>query len=287
MTGRVLALAALVALVLAAAAAGVTPRAAVPPFEHVVVVVFENHELGEVIGSGRAPTFDRLAHRYALLERYDAVAHPSLPNYLALVSGTTSGITDDCTSCVVDARNLADTLEGAGRSWKVYAESLPGPGFLGSSSGLYAKKHNPFAYFRDVQTSAARRARMVPFTRFARDLAHVSLPDFSLVVPNLCNDMHDCSVQTGDAWLARFTQPLLRSPALRRSVVFVVFDEGTSDEGGGGRIPALVLGPLVRPHAVSTQPLTHYSLLRTIETAWHLPLLGRSRGAAPITGIWR
>jgi len=99
--------------------------------------------------------------------------------------------------------------------------------------------------------------------------------------------MHDCSVRTGDRWLKANVVPMLSSPALRRSVVFVVFDEGTSDVGGGGVTAALVLGPLVRRGAVSSMPYSHYSLLRTIEQSWRLPYLGASATAAPITGIWK
>ena len=115
-----------------------------PRFTHVVVVVFENHEASAIIGNPDAPTFNALARRYAILTNYDAVAHPSLPNYLALVSGSTHGISSDCTDCVVRARSLADTLAAAGKTWKTYAEDLPYPGFTGGSSGRYAKKHDPF-----------------------------------------------------------------------------------------------------------------------------------------------
>jgi acid phosphatase len=258
-----------------------------PSFSHVVLVVFENREATSVAGNPAAPTFNRLGRRYATLTDYDAVAHPSLPNYLALVSGSTQGITSDCTGCVVRARNLADTLAAAGRTWKVYAEDLPYRGFAGSSAGGYRKKHVPFLYFRDVLDSLARRNRVVPFTQLAADVAARRLPDFSLVVPNLCHDVHDCPIATGDAWLRAHVVPLLRSPALRGGVVFVVFDEGTSGAGGGGRVEALALGPVVRPHSTFSRPTSHYGLLRTIEDAWGLPRLGRSRTATPIGGIWR
>jgi hypothetical protein len=113
------------------------------------------------------------------------------------------------------------------------------------------------------------------------------LPDFSLVVPDLCNSMHDCSVATGDAWLKRNVVPLLSSPALGRGVVFVVFDEGATSLGGGGRVAALALGSRVRPGSHAAAPTSHYGLLRTIEAAWQLPLLGESARAKPIAGIWR
>jgi phosphatidylinositol-3-phosphatase len=263
------------------------PSVRVPRFTHVVLVVFENHEATAIAGNPDAPTFDALARRYATLTDYDAVTHPSLPNYLALVSGSTQGITSDCTDCVVRARNLADTLEAAGKTWKTYAEDLPKPGFTGGSAGRYAKKHDPFLYFRDIASSPGRRRRVVPFPRLAHDLARHRLPDFSLVVPNLCNDMHDCSAATGDAWLKAHVVPLLRSPQLRGGVVFVVFDEGTSDTGSGGHVEALALGPTVRRGATFTKPTNHYGLLRTIEDSWGLPRLGLSRRGTPVGGIWK
>jgi acid phosphatase len=277
-------------LALAAATGSAGPaRAAsgVPRFKHVLVVVFENHDRSQIAGQKSAPTFAALARKYASLTNYDAVSHPSLPNYLALVSGSTQGITSDCTDCVVHASSLADTLAAAKRTWKTYAEDLPQPGFTGSSSGKYAKKHDPFIYFTNVLARPAWRARVVPFSQLGRDVRARRLPDFSLVVPNLCNDMHDCSVATGDSWLRRNIVPLLKTRLLARSVVFVVFDEGTSGTGGGGNVESLVLGPLVRPGATSTQPTSHYGLLRTIEAAWGLPLLGESAHTSPITGIWR
>lgn len=262
------------------------PSVRLPAFTHVVVVVFENKEVSSIAGNPDAPTFNALARRYATLTNYDAVAHPSLPNYLALVSGSTQGITSDCTDCIVRARNLADTLERAGKTWKTYAEDLPYPGFTGGSAGRYAKKHDPFLYFKDIASSGRRRS-VVPFTRFERDLARRRLPDFSLVVPNLCNDMHDCPVATGDAWLKANVVPLLHSRVLRGGVVFVVFDEGASGEGGGGRIEALALGPKVRRGSTFRKATNHYGLLRTIEDAWKLPRLGLSRTGTPIGGIWK
>jgi phospholipase C len=251
------------------------------------VVVFENHESSEVLGTNDAPTFNALARRYASIDDYLAITHPSLPNYLALVSGSTQGITDDCTSCTAPGRSLADSLEAAKKTWKTYAEGLPSPGFDGATSGRYAKKHNPFMYFPSVASSAARRGRIVAFPQFAADVRSRKLPTFSLVVPDLCNDMHDCSVATGDAWLKHQIVPYLSSPALAGSAVFVIFDEGTTSQGGGGKIPALAVGPLVRPGSHAAAPTTHYGLLRTIETGLGLPLLGASRSAKPIVGIWR
>ena len=134
-------------MVLCALLAGrATAAAPVPAFAH-VVIVFENKESTTVLGNRAAPTFNSYGRRYAKLTRYYGVTHPSLPNYLALVSGSTQGITTDC-PVRVDAKSLADTLEASGRTWKAYAEGLPAPGFLGAFNGRYAKKHNPLAYFR-------------------------------------------------------------------------------------------------------------------------------------------
>ena len=276
---------ALIALALASAAGAARPS--VPRFAHVVVVVFENKERGEIAGNSAAPTFAALTARYASITRYDAVTHPSLPNYLALVSGSTQGIASDCTDCVVSGPSLADTLAAHGLGWKTYAEGLPAAGFTGPSAGEYAKKHDPFLYFRSVLSRQAWRRRVVPFGQLARDVSARQLPAFALVVPNLCDDMHDCPVATGDAWLRRKIVPLLSSPALADGVVFVVFDEGTTDAGGGGNVETLALGPLVRPGARFDRPTNHYGLLRTIEQGLGLPLLGHSAAASPITGIWR
>lgn len=249
-------------MLLPGAAAAAPPRVA-----HVVLVVFENHEPSEVLGSPSAPTFTNLARRYVDLTNYDAVAHPSLPNYLALVSGSTQGITDDCTACSAHGPSLGTMLSRAGLSWAAYAEGYP-------ASAQFAEKHVPFLYF------AGQAAHVHALT----DFRPARLPAFSLVVPDLCHDMHDCSVETGDRWLAAFVPPLLRLP---RTVVFVVFDEGTSTAGGGGHVAALALGTAVRRRFPDPQPTNHYGLLRTIEDALGLPRLGASAQASPLATIWR
>lgn len=270
------------ALVCTVPAAAAAPR--IPSFDHVVVIVFENKEREDVLGKREVPTFNRYAKRFANLTAYYGVTHPSLPNYIALVSGSTQGITSNCTECVVDAPSLADSLEAAGRSWKTYAEGLPFAGFTGADSGRYAKKHNPFLYFRTIVDDAARRTRAVPLAQLAADLrAHV-LPDFSLVVPDLCSSTHDCGISVGDAWLRRIAPPLLKLP---KTAVFVVFDEGRTSVRGGGHTAGLILGTAVRSGSRFRSFSGHYELLRTIEQAWRLPLLGASAQARPITGIWR
>jgi hypothetical protein len=276
----------LAALVAVACGASSATRQPLPRFDHVIVVVLENKDESNVLGNREAPNYNRYAKRYAVLSRYGGVAHPSLPNYLALVSGSTQGVTSDCTTCIVSGRNLADTLERAHLSWKAYAEGLPRPGFTGGSAGRYAKKHVPFLYFRDIVSKPARLRRVVPLRQFAHDFAASALPTFSLITPDLCHDMHDCSVEAGDTWLGGFLTPLLRSRKLANSVIFVVTDE-PSDSNPAAAVPALALGPLVKARSKYTPRTSHYGLLRTIEDAWGLPRLGHSAQAKPITGIWR
>ena len=265
--------------VLACAGAEAAPPR-VPDFEHVVVVVLENKSRGKVLGNRHAPGFNAFARRGSVLSGYRGVTHPSLPNYIALVSGSTHGIATNCTSCTVAGKSLADTLEARGLSWKAYAEDLPRSGWTGASRGRYAKKHVPFLYFRRVLSQPARRRRVVPLRQLSRDRAAHRLPNFSLVVPNLCHDMHDCSVAAGDRWLRGFLPPLLN---LAGTAVFVTFDESDTADPG---IPGLALGRLVRPGSRYRQAMSHYGLLRTIEDGFGLPHLGRAARARPVTGIW-
>jgi hypothetical protein len=251
-----------VALVAPAGSASTVPRP-----DHVVMIVFENKERDAVVDSRAAPTFTRLARTYVDVTRDYAVTHPSLPNYLALVSGSTDGITNDCTDCVARGQSIGDELSRANRSWGAYAEGYP-------SSPRFAKKHVPFLYFR------SDRGHVRPLG--ALDAS--SLPAFAVVVPDLCHDMHDCGVATGDAWLAHFVPPLLRVP---RTAVFIVFDEGAPREHGGGHVAAIVAGSAVRRHTRYDAVTTHYAVLRTIEDALGVPPLGASAHARPLSGIWR
>jgi len=178
---------------------------------------------------------------------------------------------------VVGGPSLADTLAAKGLTWKAYAEGIPRAGWTGAGAGRYAKKHVPFLYFRNVLARPAWLRNVVPLRR----LTPRRLPDFALVIPDLCHDMHDCPVRVGDAWLRRFLPPLLRIPD---TAVFVTFDESY---GPGNRVPALALGPLVRPGSRFASAMTHYGLLRTLEDGLGLPRLGRSARVRPVTGIWK
>jgi phosphatidylinositol-3-phosphatase len=151
------------------------------------------------------------------------VRPPSLPDYLALTSGSTHGIDSDCTGCHVSSRNIVDQLEAAGISWKAYMEGIPRPCFGGASAGGYAKKHNPFAYYDDVAGNRARCQKIVPLDRLVEDLRRGALPTYVFISPNLCDDMHDCGVATGDRFLAR----LVRSFCTRSAVGAISCSRGT------------------------------------------------------------
>jgi phosphatidylinositol-3-phosphatase len=238
----------------------------VPRLAQAVVIVFENHERSDILGPGGAQTFKRLAATYAQATDYHAIAHPSLPNYLAFASGSTHGVTNDCTDCPQSGQTVGSQLTAKHRSWAAYAEGYP-------DSSRFAKKHLPFLYF------PGGAAHVLPIQRFnPRKLAA-----YSLVVPDLCNDMHDCSIATGDHWLHNFITPLL---TVKDTAIFIAFDEGTSNAGGGGNVALIIAGTAVRRHSVFKAATSHYGLLRTVESALGLPLLGHARSATPLTGIW-
>lgn len=264
--------AATAALSVAASVTGATAKPAraindMPHVAHVVVVVFENHEESSIDSGDQGSAFERFANQYVDLSDYTAVAHPSLPNYLALVSGSTQGVTDDCTSCGPWSRSIGSLLTRAGRSWDGYAEGYP-------SSPLFVKKHMPFLYFMNGVRHVHRLSRL--------DTRH--LPAYSFVAPNLCHDAHNCPLSSANTFLESWLPPLLKVP---RTAVFVVFDEGTTKIGGGGRIEAFVAGTAVKRHVVVRRPVDHYTVLRTVEDLFGLTHLGATRSVAPLTGIWR
>ena len=269
----------------------------------VVVVVEENHSIGQIIGSPQAPFLNRLAAKGTLLTSYFAITHPSLPNYLAMVSGGTQQITSDCGGCNLDAPNLVDQLEAAGVSWKAYMEDLPAPCSDAHMAGAYAKKHDPFMYFDSVRGDPSRCAKVVPLDRLDADLAAGQLPRLVFVTPNLDHDMHGAGeggndaalIAAADRWLEGFYGKLAGSSAWREDTRLVVtWDEGhgTGAAGGptgccggqatGGNVATIVAGPGVRP-ARDNATYSHYALLRSIETLLQLPLLGHAGDPATAT----
>jgi acid phosphatase len=245
-----------------------------------VVVVFENKAQHQVIGSGDAPYLTSLAASGAQFTDSRGVSHPSQPNYLALFSGSTHGVTDDsCPQDLGDRPNLAQQLEQAGLSFAGYSEGMPTAGYTGCAdpTGTYARKHNPWVDFANIPATSNR-----PLSQFPTDLAR--LPTVSFVVPNLCHDMHDCDVATGDRWARDHLAPYVTWAKTHDSLLVVTFDE--HDGTDANRIPTFLVGPMVRATTLS-QPINHYNLLRTIEDLYGLVPLGEARGAAALTGWTR
>jgi acid phosphatase len=262
------------------------PASALPNFTHVYVIVMENHEFQDIIGNASAPYINSLARQYAVGTAYTAITHPSLPNYMSLTGGETA-FTDDCDGCTINAPSLPDQIEASGRSWKAYFEDMPAP--CSTTDGtLYTTHHNPFVHYAPIVTDISRcQAHVVPLTALASDLASGSVPDFVWITPNLCSDMHDCPVASGDTWLSGVVPALLNTPDFATSILFLVWDEGTSTVGGGGRVAMLPISPLVKPGFQSTVSENHFSLLRTIQAAWGLAPLGQAANAAPMTEYFR
>jgi acid phosphatase len=251
--------------------------AAIPEPAHTVMVVMENHSYADIIGNPAAPFINELARRGALFTRSYAITHPSEPNYLALFSGSTQGVTGDGCPYRFTVPNLAADLIKAGKGFVGYAEDLPGAGSPVCSAGEYARKHVPWADFSNVPGSVS-----LPFTSFPTAFAR--LPTVSFVIPNLCDDMHDCSVATGDTWLRAHIGGYADWATTHDSLLIITWDE--DDGSQANQIPTIFAGQKVRPGSYA-EPITHYSVLATIEAAYALRRDGQAATATPITNIWQ
>jgi phosphatidylinositol-3-phosphatase len=229
----------------------------------------ENKAYDEVIGNASAPFENHLARRCGLATDYHAVAHPSLPNYIGMTSGSTQGITDDADP---SAHQLAgpSLFSQLGSQWRSLQESMP-VACDRASSGSYAVKHNPAAYFLNVSRGCK-----------SQDVPLGAKPDissrFTFVTPNLCHDMHDCPVSTGDSWLSTFLPKVLASAEYRagKTAIFLTYDE--DDGSADNHVATLVIAPTVPPGTRSSEAFTHFSLLRTTEE-----ILGQGKLGAAVT----
>jgi acid phosphatase len=253
--------------------AGTAVAASAP--DHVMVVVFENEDAKNIVGAPDAPYLTSLAESGATFTNAHGETHPSQPNYLALFSGSPQGVTDDSCPQTFSGPNLAAQLQAAGRTFVGYSEDLPRAGFTGCDAGDYARRHNPWVNFAGLPSSVNQ-----PYSALPADFTN--LPTVSFVVPNLCNDMHDCGTAAGDKWASAHLDPYLRWADTHNSLLLITFDE--NDGAPGNQILTLVAGDGISPSS-HPESINHYSVLRAMEDLYGLPHLGEAETAAPMDNL--
>jgi len=273
----IIAAAALIGSATAVAVTSSTAEAAtsVPVFDHVVLVMFENHAYSQLNGSSSAPYFNSLAGQGAKFTQAYGVTHPSEPNYAAIFSGSTQGLTSDSCPHTFTGGNLGKQLIDAGKTFKGYSESMPSDGYTGCSSGQYQRKHNGWVNFSNVPAASNLR-----YADFPASTNYASLPTVSFVTPNMCNDMHDCSVGTGDTWLKNNLTAYATWAKTHNSLLIITFDE---DNGGSSNH---IFTAFVGAHTqvgTFTNQINHYNVLSTIESSYGLTHLN---SAAAVTNVW-
>ena len=247
--------------------------AALPtPIHHVIVIMMENQERKDVLANG---SFERyLAGRYAQEGQFYSPMHFSLPNYLAVTSGYLTNLFAPITQ-----PNVGTLAASAGRTWKEYEESMPTPCDLSTANQTngYDYWHNPFAMYNSMIRNASLCAHhMVNFTRWSSDVAHQTVPNYALIVPNTTHDGHDTGIAVGDQWLSGFLSPFINSTLFRTSAVFVAYDEGVTNlsangsASGGGHIYLTMASPFAKRGYTGTANHTSLDLLTTTE--WLLGL---------------
>lgn len=249
----------------------------IPMPSHVVVVIEENHSYSEIMGSPQAPYINTLASEGAVFTHSYGVTHPSEPNYLALFSGSTHGVTSDACPLTFSSGALESQLHAAGKTFKGYSEELPSVGSMVCTYNKYARKHVPWTDF-----TTGKSTDNLPFGYFPTTFAN--LPMVSFVIPDLLDDMHDGTIQQGDAWLQQHLLNYVTWARNNNSLLIITFDE--DDSTAGNHILTLFVGPMVKPGKY-TQTINHYNVLRTIEQMYKLPYLGQAATATPITNIWK
>ncbi len=270
----------------ASSSSTVTPSS-LPRFDHIVIVIEENKDYSEIIGSGTPATYiNALAAQGALFTNSHAITHPSQPNYLDLFSGSDQGgIGDACSAqTTYPGPDPGGQLIQAGFSFAGYSENQPSAGFTGCSdpSQLYARKHNPWANFSDVNGPTTN----LPYTSFPTTTAGFSsLPTVSFVVPNLNNDMHNGSIQQGDTWLQQHLDSYAQWAKTHNSLFIVTFDEG-EETSLTNQIATLFVGQHVQVGSTDAANISHYDVLRTLEDMYGLTPANNAASAADITGIW-
>lgn len=268
----------------AASASGTAPP---PRFDHVVMVVMENKNYNAIIGRpSEAPYLNKLASGGAVFSNSYATSHPSQPNYLALFSGSTQGVTNDnCPQNFKNVPNLGAELISSGLKFAGYSESMPSAGYTGCGSYFsfgYIRTHNPWADFKNVPA-----ASNLTFASFPANYSR--LPAVSFVIPNLCHDMHNCARDTGDSWIQSHLGGYATWAQSHNSLLIITWDEDGTLLGVGGdsnKVPTIFYGAHLR-RGTYTERTSHYGILRTVEDMYGLAHAGASASAAPITNVWR
>ena len=253
------------------------------PFNHVFVVVEENTNYDDVIGNPQMPYLNSLAAQYALATQYYANTHPSIGNYFMLTVGNIVTNSDGYSGIVPDD-NIVRQLTAAGRTWKSYAEDLPSVGYTGGDVGRYARRHNPFALLADVVRNPSQVTNLVPFSQFAIDLGSSAFPNYSFIVPNLCNDGHDCPLGTVDSWLQANIGPLVGNSQFQRDgLLIVTFDEASDQDAtnGGGRVVWLAVSGRSKRGYRSSTVYQHQSTLRLTAQVLGLTSFPNQAAVAP------
>ncbi len=252
----------------------------VPRFDHVVIVMEENHAYNEIIGDTTdAPYINNtLAAGGASFTNSFAIEHPSEPNYLDLFSGSNQGVTSDACPETFSADNEGSQLIAAGDTFAGYSEGLPSTGSTVCTSGEYARKHVPWTNFTNVPSTDS-----LPFSSFPSASNYASLPTVSWVIPNLLDDMHDGTIAQGDSWLQNNMSAYATWAKAHNSLLVVTWDEDDSSQSN--QIPTIFYGANVQAGQYSNT-INHYSVLRTIEDMYGLPYAGAAANATPITNVW-
>jgi hypothetical protein len=272
----------------------------IPQYDHVVVVIEENHAYHELIGSANAPYMNELAKGGVLFSNSHGIGHPSQPNYLALFSGSTQGVTgDDCLQGKTPYKtpNLGEALIDKHLTFKGYAETMPKAGFLdctylGSSvtiGHLYARKHTPWVNWLGTGVNCIPPATSVPMTDFPKDFT--KLPTVAFVVPNMDNDMHNIglsgdanAIRRGDHWLKDNIAEYAAWAKKHNSLLIVTFDEDDYVSKNDNKIPTIFYGAKLIGGEYKGL-INHYNVLHTLESMYGLTITDNVV-APPIGGIW-
>jgi phospholipase C len=238
---------------------------------HVFLIVMENRSFDQALAGGYTKA---LAARYGVATNYHGISHPSLPNYLAMTSGSTWGIADDGYH-PLPSTGLGAQLTQAKMPWRAYMEGMTGSCF--ASPYPYALKHDPFPYYGD-----ACPTQVVPFSSFGTDIAAGKVPRFVWISPGLCHDGHDCSTAVADKWLSQVVPEIMGTSAWQhRGLLIITWDEG---EDSANHVLTLIIRPDA-PAQSSNRYYDHYSLLATIEDALGVPRLGAAAKATPMRDL--